>query len=261
MVGTAVVAFRERQHATDGNPGLESCSQPALSERGGRHAAREPAPRHVDPVTRRVLEHVAGDVRELHADAEIDREGAGDRIVDAEDVAAEQADGARDAVGVAYELVLVLDPHRAEILLQTPQQLVRDAHVEAPRAGEIEEALHGRVSAASRREITAHAREREAPLVDGLVVDEVVDAPAEGVEQGDPIRLLGTEEAGGAGEGPAMVSQDPVGMAGEGLVSGVVHVASRASARWGAGTMRSSTLAELRTPGRPAPGCVPAPTR
>ena len=75
----------------------------------------EPRDREVDAIAKRVLAHVAADVRELHGDPEIDRVCRRARVGRAEERRHQETDGSGHAVAIRDELPVVPDPDRAEI--------------------------------------------------------------------------------------------------------------------------------------------------
>ena len=95
--------------------------------------------------------------------------------------------------------------------------------------------------------------EREFGEAVGRLVGEVVEAPTERIESCRPLSVAPAEKPSRPGERLAVLAQYSVGTR--------ERVTLRRAHDTAAGTNSSRTFAEHSTPGIPAPGCVPAPTR
>ena len=248
---------------------------------GWRQAVRQPVARQIQPVAPRILTDVAGDVGELHGDAEIDRMAPGGRIGHAQHVAHHQPDRAGGAVRVAEQPGLVLDPDRAEIGQHGVDQRSGGLAIDAEAAEPAAEA--GRRAASGEIVADRAQGDRGGGAVRRLV-GEIVDGAAGGVQRGGAREALAPEQPSGQAERAPVTRQhgevaaigldarlsrrrhpsargiggpgEP-GIGCEGHVVdllGQIHHAASAS-------RVPTSLADVKTPGTPAPGWVPAPTR
>jgi hypothetical protein len=185
-----------------------------------------------------VLAGVAGDVGELEGNAEVDGVVGGGGIGGTEDAGHHESDRAGHAVAVAQEGAFVGEDGRAGVV--------------AERAGQGD---GGRGVGIFQREIKRGERVGSVVVFEGGsdsfdlrgvagFVGEVIESPAESVELRGGGATLGREKFSGEVEAFAGAGQEFCGSA---------HAARR--------RRFSTTLAELRTPGIPAPGWVPAPTK
>ena len=85
------------------------------------------------------------------------------------------------------------------------------------------------------------------------LVDQVIEPPAESIEPRRAIGMRRSEQPASPVEAPSLTGQGRLRRGRRGMRGGLAHEA--------AGMRASMTLAEQSTPGTPAPGCVPAPTK
>ncbi len=183
---------------------------------------------------------------------------------DAQHRAHHQPHRGRHAVAVAEKLGVVGDAHRVQVgayaLHQRQRAPERKVH---PRGGG-QEVGDQRAGGGEAPNLILQPRERNprqprvAPVVAG-----VVDEAAEGVHQRGVVARAPRKEPRREPEGAGPLPEH--------RARGVAHPAHAATPRpraagtgtgaGGAGTTRSSTRALDSTPGIPAPGCVPEPTR
>ena len=129
-----------------------------------------------------------------------------------------------------------------------------------------------RVLRAAREERVGHARQRTAGGVgvDGIV-RQVVHVAAKRIERGGAGGMGSAEQLAGEEERSPMVAKYlargargvtiSANAGGRGIHAGKASGANRARSSAADGSKRSTTLADDSTPGRPAPGWLPAPTR
>ena len=145
----------------------------------------DPVTGNIAPVHAGILENVAGDVGELHGDAEIDGMRPCCRRVAVENVAHQQADGSRHPVGVAEQRGLVGERHLFGLILEQPVDQ-RHKHVrwKAFFPHQRQECKECGISplAASNQIGTDGGKPRRAVLY--IAVGHIVEKPAERIERG-----------------------------------------------------------------------------
>ena len=228
---------------------------------GSMPASRSQCERQIEPAGARVLADVARDVGELHRDAEI--AGARHqrrRVAHAHQQRHHRADRAGDARGIVVQLRkrLVAAAFRipGEAFEQRFGQRARNGVTRA-RLGE---GAIGRrrqrpaVVGARRAARAGAASARDAAAV---AIDRIVGEAAEGVERGSRLARRARQEQRRREEGARAASQQ---RAAGGEIGSRGECRLRRT-RMHRATTLSRTRADESTPGSPAPGWVPAPTR
>ncbi|CAB4901995.1 unannotated protein [freshwater metagenome] len=229
--------------------------------------------RHVDAALPGVLVDVAQDVRALHRAAE--RRGGRQRavgVVHAEHVRHHDADGPGDAVAVAVQLLLRARPAAGEVVAHAGAEVLeRRARQVVARGERLEDPGLAPADVAAR-----------APVLDGgeplvrvgpALVHHVVELAEDEVEQVDVVAHPGGQDAAGDREGPGDPArgrprlgqggprvEDHLPVRRRGAHQTAARAAGRRGCGWSAVTRPLVTSAPIRTPGMPAPGCVPPPT-
>ena len=220
----------------------------------------------IAPAHQGVVAHVATNVGQLHRDAQVD--GVWQRCGRAHVQRGRhhQAHGAGDLIAVVQQRVDVGHAHVLQVAGHAADQFQRDGRVDFADLHQLQHVGGGFVWALSTLQDLPNAVEfgPRRVAVNGLV-GRVVNTPAKAVQAGGALGMLFTQQAPRPVETVATAGQQPVGGAVDrsGRHGSGAH-ASWLSCRttiWACGTSASTTLAEHNTPGKPAPGCVPAPTR
>ena len=237
----AVELVGPRQHPLHGDEHRLGRPHHALRSQ----ARRQPRRGQVDAVPGRVLRHVAGDVGQLHRHAEVDGVGLRPRVPRIQHGAHHQPHRARNPVGIAEQPRLVGNPDAADVVQHGVDQGDCGRRADAGAPLQREELRRLRLLPVARQD-------RPADGVQGgpgmrrvsRLVGQVVHRAAEGVQR------RGVRQGG--------ARQQPAGQAEAAAVLGQHGDAHRTGS---ARSSASTTLADVTTPGTPAPGCVPAPTR
>jgi hypothetical protein len=205
----------------------------------------------------RVFANVAKDIRELHRQSEVPRAAQGDaesRMTSrrAEHVRAHFADRPGYVCAVGFELV----PRPVCDRFQVPADTVKNRVQVFDRHAECRDGP-GHLSKDFRAAMTVEGAAQSLPVrseavrdtrVTGLcMVDDVVGLPAERVQREHTAPFVSGKQARRERERARIRANN------FGTPIGVAHVADP--------IMSATILPELMTPGTPAPGCVPAPTK
>ena len=232
-----------------------------------RHARLiQPGARQIDPSTLRILDHVAGDVCQLKRQPQVLGASQGRRIVHPHDPRHHHPDDAGDVIGVVQRVLQRIVTPADHVHLEPLQQVHRligwnaMTHGHALEGGEdrVRLRLAGQGGGGAQAQFvqllaSQHRVDADRAVAQHLSVDLVVAVPAPGIQHPGVVPDRRREQASGGGKalGPllhrlAAVIQDGVGHAGC-LASSIIRAAV--------------ALADPTTPGTPAPGWVPAPTK
>jgi len=210
----AVIFLRFTQQLAQGDTDEIDRRFIRLADMGKTHT-RNLVKRKVETAPLRIFPHVAGDVCELHRDAQINRVGKSPPVGYAHDLGHKKPDRSGHLITVAVQGSPVLKPHLAGVGFESVEKVADDLTTEVMLFHQSGKLPH------SRRNLTRAAFEHSSHRLDpgdcdrlvACIIDEIIQVATESIQYRAILKDSGTEKTTRKMKGFAVFSEDfPTGL-------------------------------------------------